>query len=224
VAYDDTSAREEGVGRPPSVAPDGEAAIIARLLTGDEAAFETLMTLHHPVLSRLARSIVKNPAVAEEVLQDTWAAILDGLARFEGRAALRTWMCRILMNHAKRRWAREARTSPFSSFGDSADVAVDPSQFSAGGFWAVPPSRAWDEETPEGLLLRREIREALEREILRLPEAQRTVVTLRDLEGWPSDEVCNVLEISESNQRVLLHRARTKIRAALEPLIQDRRR
>ena len=199
-----------------------EAALIERIVAGDESAFEALVEAIHPLLSRLARAIVKNPAVAEEVLQDTWAAILDGMPRFEGRSTLKTWACRILINGAKRRWARESRTSPFSSFGEPGDTAVDPSQFSPNGFWAVPPSRAWDAETPEGLLLRREVREAIEREVARLPEAQRAVITLRDLEGWESDEVCNVLEISESNQRVLLHRARAKLRAALEPLIGDR--
>jgi RNA polymerase sigma-70 factor (ECF subfamily) len=200
--------------------------LVDRILAGDEKAFESLVDASHRLMDRLARAVINNPAVVEEILQDSWAAILEALPRFEGRSALKTWMCRILLNCAKKKATRERRTQPFSSLGEddaAMDPAVDPSRFSAQGFWTVPPARSWDALSPEGLLLRREVREAINRAIDKLPSSQRSVLTLRDLEGWESEEVCNVLEISETNQRVLLHRARAKVRAALEPYVGDER-
>jgi RNA polymerase sigma-70 factor (ECF subfamily) len=168
----------------------------------------------HRGLVRVAMAFVGSPAAAEEVVQDTWLAVVADLDRFEGRSSLRTWIGTILSNRAKTRGVRDKRSVPFSSLSSEDLESPEPDRFTSVGFWSPPPSH-WD-DAPENLTLRKEAREAIEREIERLPETQRTVVTLRDLEGWSSEEVCNVLEISETNQRVLLHRARQRLRAALE--------
>lgn len=194
-----------------------DAVLVTRLLAGDEQAFATLVDGLHGSLVRLARVFVREQAVAEEVAQETWVAVLEGLGSFGGRSSLKTWILRILTNRAKTRGAREARSVPFSAIdSDSgADPAVDPSRFNSGGMWTSPP-RVWDEETPEKLLGRRETMVIVEKAVDELPAAQRAVLVLRDVEGADADEVCNILEVSETNQRVLLHRARSKVRAALE--------
>ena len=191
-------------------------AVIERLLAGDEAAFCTLVTAHHASLLRLALTFVSDHGAAEEVVQDTWLGVLKGLKAFERRASLKTWIFRILVNRARTRGARDGRTLNFSALqdpeGDGTDL-ID--RFSAEGRWAQPPS-LWQEQDPEDLLLRAETADCLEDAIARLPASQRAVVTLRDVEGIEAQEVCNILEISETNQRVLLHRARTKVRLTLE--------
>jgi len=166
---------------------------------------------------RLALAFFPNRALAEEAVQDTWAAVVDGLSSFEGRSSLKTWMLRILANRAKTRLTREARSVPFSALNDSdLDVpAVDPARFSSNGRWAEPP-QTWTDDTPEKQLMNKEAIRCLERALKELPPKQRAVVTLRDVEGLDSDEVCNVLGVGEANQRVLLHRARSKLRRALE--------
>lgn len=193
--------------------------LIARLRQGDEAAFTTLIDQHHCALRRLARTFVSSDAAAEEVVQDTWVAVLDGLAAFEERSSLKTWIFRILVNRAKTKGVREARTVPMSAMGsddeEAAEAVVDPSRFNARGMWSAPPRR-WEAETPAKLLLRKELVGELERAIDQLPERQRRVVVMRDALGWSSEEVCNVLELNETNQRVLLHRARSRLRALLE--------
>lgn len=193
--------------------------LVARLRQGDEATFTTLIDLHHGALRRLARTFVASDAAAEEVVQDTWVAVLDGLATFEERSSLKTWIFRILVNRAKTKGMHEARTVPISALGsedeETAEVAVAPSRFTDRGMWSAPPER-WDAETPAKLLLRKELVGELERAIEQLPERQRRVVVLRDALGWSSEEVCNVLELNETNQRVLLHRARSRLRALLE--------
>ena len=166
---------------------------------------------------------VGSRAVAEEVVQETWLAVLRGVDRFEGRSSLKTWMFMILTNIASNRGARERRTVPFSSLaradGDDARSSVDPDRFFPADHdrwphhWALGPTR-W--ETPEEGLLTGETRRLILRAIEQLPAAQRAVITLRDIEGWPSHEVCAALCVSEGNQRVLLHRARTRVRTALE--------
>jgi RNA polymerase sigma-70 factor (ECF subfamily) len=197
---------------PADAAPADDAAWVARLRAGDEAAFVALVSRHHRALLQLALAYAGTRAAAEEVVQDTWVAVLDGLANFEERSSLRTWIARILVNRAKTRAVRDGRTVPFSSL-DLTD-AEDGCAFDARGFWSAPPT-PWD-HAPEALLLRKESREMLERELALLPAAQRAVVTLRDVDGWTSEEVCNVLDLSETNQRVLLHRGRSRMRAALE--------
>jgi RNA polymerase sigma-70 factor, ECF subfamily len=186
------------------------------IAAGDEAAFLALLEAVGPALKRLTRTLVSNAATADEVLQDTWAAILDGIGSFEGRSGLKTWACRILINTAKKRTAREARSVPMSSLGDGEEATVDPSRFSREGFWVAPPTPLGDGRTPEGLAMQKEVRELVQRALEELPEAQRVVVTLRDVEGWDSDEVCSALDLTEANQRVLLHRGRHRVRAALE--------
>ena len=185
------------------------------LRAGDEAAFATLVRLHGPAMLRVAQLYVRSRAVAEEVVQDAWIGVLDGVGRFEGRSSLKTWIFRILANKAKTRAAREARTIPFSTL-DPGEPAVDPDRFRGPedrypGHWASPPS-----SLPEERLLESETLSLVEREIDKLPPAQALVVTMRDVEGFDSEEVCNALDISETNQRVLLHRARSKLRNALE--------
>jgi len=159
---------------------------------------------------------VHEPATADEVVQESWAKVLAGLGSFERRSSLKTWIFRIVVNTAKSRAVREKRSVPFSALGpaESGDE-VDASRFDRNGMWASPP-RAWDEDDPEKRLLRAEAMAVLARALELLPPAQRAVVVLRDVEGEEPAAVCNILEISESNQRVLLHRGRTRLRQALE--------
>lgn len=197
--------------------------LVARLLAGDEEAFASLVDLHHGALLRLALVFVPKSAVAEEVVQETWLAVLAGLGSFEGRSSLKTWIFRILMNRAKSIAIREGRMVPFSCFDapdQEPDRAVDPSRFRSGGGWSAPPER-WDDNTPEKILISREAVRQLEEAIRRLPPGQRAVVTLRDIEGHDASEVCNILAISETNQRVLLHRARSKLRGMLEEVLEE---
>jgi len=171
---------------------------------------------------RLARLFVADQTAAEEVVQETWLGALRGLDRFEGRSSLKTWLFNILTNRAKTRAVRDGRTIPFSVLLDAAEgdePAMDPDRFHPldhrlAGHWVSRP-QSW-RELPEERLLARETRERLRAAIDELPPTQRTVLTLRDVDGWSAEEVCNTLEISETNQRVLLHRARSKVRRALE--------
>jgi RNA polymerase sigma-70 factor (ECF subfamily) len=191
-------------------------AVLARLLAGDEAAFSALVTSHHGSLLRLALTFVSNHAAAEEVVQETWLGVLKGLKSFEGRASLKTWIFRILVNRARTRGARDGRTVNFSALEDpDGDTEALTDRFSAQGRWVQPPA-LWQEQNPEELLLRGETVNCLQDAIANLPANQRAVVTLRDVNGIEPQEVCNILGISETNQRVLLHRARTRVRATLE--------
>jgi RNA polymerase sigma-70 factor, ECF subfamily len=199
--------------------PSTDAAVVAALLAGDSAAFQALVDQYHATMLRVARGIVPSPSAAEEVVQEAWLAILDALPRFEGRSSLRTWMFRILVNRARTRAVREARSTPFSAFGpggsDGEDEPIDADRFDERGYWRAPPER-WA-VTPEQLVGDHELVTRAEAAIESLPERQRTVLLLRDVNGWSSEEVRNALDLSETNQRVLLHRARAKVRAALEP-------
>ncbi|TAL10072.1 MAG: sigma-70 family RNA polymerase sigma factor [Nitrospirae bacterium] len=202
-----------------------ESTLLQALRNGDEAAFALLVDRYHGQLLRLAMAFVASRAIAEEVVQETWIGVLEGLARFEGRSSLKTWIFRILTNQAKTRGVRESRTVPFSPLGnDDADKpSVDPTRFLTSGYfvdhWASPPT-PWDEATPERLLLSKECGQRLEQAIEALPPAQRQVLVLRDVDGLSSEEVCNVLALSETNQRVLLHRARSRVRRALERYLE----
>jgi RNA polymerase sigma-70 factor, ECF subfamily len=195
-----------------------ETALLAALRDGDEAAFGTLVDAHGPAMRRVALTFVRSAAVADEVVQEAWLGVLRGLDRFEGRSALRTWLFRIVANIARTHAVREARVVPFSALDLEReaeaphDPAVDADRFPGG--WVLFPS-AWSSE-PERVLLSAEARTLIDSTIAGLPSGQRLVITLRDVEGWAADEVCSVLELSETNQRVLLHRARSKVRAALE--------
>jgi RNA polymerase sigma-70 factor (ECF subfamily) len=197
--------------------------LTARLRQGDEAAFSELIQAYSTSLIRVAMAHVRSRAVAEEVVQETWLAVIRGLDRFEERSSLKTWIFKILTNIAITRGVRESRTVPFSSLAEheveAPDEPVDPSRFLPADHdrwphhWALGPTR-W--ETPEEGLLTGETRDCILRAVEQLPPAQRTVITLRDIEGWPADEVCDALGVSDGNQRVLLHRARGKVRSAVE--------
>ena len=199
----------------PAVGQRSEAELLAALRAGDEDAFAALVDEHGAAMVRLARVYVRAHAVAEEVVQDAWLGALRGLDRFEGRSSLKTWLFRIVVNTAKTRAVREGRTVPLSDLGDDpAEPSVEPDRFAADRAWASPPA-AWD-TLPEAALLSSETRRVIEAAVERLPPRQQAVITLRDLQGWSSEEVRNALDLSETGQRVLLHRARSKVRQALE--------
>lgn len=197
---------------------EDDATLVDRIIAGDRAALRSLVEREHCTLVRFARAITRDHDLAEEVVQDAWVRIHRGLPRFERRSSLRTWMARIVVNRAKTLVVRAARWVPFENEVETHEDAIDPGSFSTGGFWSRTPAR-WHAETPERLLCHQQIRAAIEAQIEGLPSGQKAVLTLRDLEGWSSEEVCNALEISESNQRVLLHRARSRVRASLEAVI-----
>lgn len=211
------------------VALPPEAELVSRLRDHDEAAFALLLDQWSPGMLRLARSFVSTPDSAAEVVQDTWLAVLRALDRFEGRSSLRTWVYRILVNTAKRRAAREQRNVPMSSLGPAdAGPTVDPDRFQGPdepypGHWRALPA-PWPDlvPSPEQRTLDAELQARLEDALAGLPERQRAVITLRDVQGRPAEEVCAILEISPANQRVLLHRARAHVRARLEVYLDAR--
>jgi RNA polymerase sigma-70 factor (ECF subfamily) len=196
--------------------PDEE--IVAALKRGDESVFADLVDAYSPGLMRMAQMFVRDRAVAEEVVQETWLGVLRGIDRFEGRSSLKTWIFRILMNTAKTRGQRESRSVPFSAAVGDDEPSVDPDRFLGPdhrfpGGWMMGPSE-W--QTPEQELLEGETLEAILHAIDQLPDAQRAVITMRDVEGFPPEEVSEALGITDGNQRVLLHRARSKVRGAIE--------
>jgi RNA polymerase sigma-70 factor (ECF subfamily) len=198
-----------------------DARLVDGLRAGDEEAFAALMREYGAAMLRVALMYVSSRAVAEEVVQEAWLGVLKGIGRFEGRSSLKTWLFRIVANTAKTRGVREARSIPFSALGDDGgdEPAVDPDRFlGAGerfpGHWAVPPE-SWA-GAPENRLLAEETLGVIEQAIEKLPELQRAVITMRDVQGFSAEEVCNALDLTETNQRVLLHRARSRVRNALE--------
>ena len=192
----------------PAMEPDEE--LLRRLRAGDERAFVTLVERHNGAMLRLALSFVPSRAVAEEVVQDTWLAALRGLTAFEGRSSLKTWLFSILVNRARTTGVREARSVPVADAGP----VVDASRFGPDGAWAEPPE-LWIEEA-ENRIDAVKLADLLRVLLDTLPARQREVVLLRDVEELSSADVCDVLAISEANQRVLLHRGRAKLRQALE--------
>lgn len=209
-----TSDRREAIVR--SFAGGGlpsDDVIVQALRAGDEAMFAALLDTWSRGMLRVARSYVSTDHSAEEVVQDTWLAVIGGIDGFEGRSSVKTWIFRIVVNMAKKRGVRERRTLPWSAFegdgGNPADQQLDP--VPPGG-WTDPPA-AWP--TPEGEALASEVRGLIAEVLARLPLRQRIVITLRDVEGCTSDEVCEILKISAANQRVLLHRARVAVRGWL---------
>jgi len=199
----------------------GDDELLAGMRAGDEDAFRVFVSRYHQAMIRLALSYVASRAVAEEVVQETWLAMIRGLDRFEGRSAVKTWLFGILVNQARARGAAERRTVPIPDL-DGSDAAtgptVDPARFESaddpfGGYWVTPPGRFSDR--PEEQLTSAEIREVIEQAIAALPPRQQQVITLRDVEGWDAGEVCQSLGITEGNQRVLLHRARARVRSGL---------
>lgn len=196
--------------------------VVAALRRGDEATFRRVVAAHHPGLVRAARTFVRTESVAEEVAQDTWLAVIRGLDTFQERSSFKTWLFRILVNQARTRGVRESRITPFSSLvGDGGDhvSSVDADRFESDdgrwpGHWRAAPTD-WG-TLPEAVVTSAETRQVIEDAIASLPRNQREVITLRDVEGFSNGEVCDVLELSEGNQRVLLHRARSGVRSMLE--------
>src|SRR5919204_1192454 len=198
-----------------------DAVLVRALRRGDEDSFAALVDAYSPALLRLAMTFVRTRDVAEEVVQETWVGVIRGIDRFEGRSSLKSWLFTILRNTAISRGEREQHSLPMSSLvteeGDG--PALDPDRFLPAdhpqwpGHWAIGPT-AWP--MPEEGLMAAETCEVIAEAIRELPPTQRAVIALRDVEGWAPEEVCEELEVSEGNQRVLLHRARTRVRAALE--------
>jgi RNA polymerase sigma-70 factor (ECF subfamily) len=201
---------------------DSDKDLLERLRAGDERAFEALVSQHDHPMRRLARTIVRTPSAADDVVQETWLAVFRGLDRFEGRSSLRTWMYAILIKQARSRAGRDARSLPFSALeNDGYGPTVDPSAFGADGRWTSAPARL--ESEPETNLLSAELRAQLVGAIDRLPPAQRAVITLRDVVGLTTEEACAALGVSVGNERLLLHRARAGVRAAIAHLVEVRR-
>lgn len=201
---------------------DEDAALVAEIRAGQPDGLAELLRRHHRATIRVARTYVSSDACAEEVAQEAWLGVVQGLAAFEGRATFRSWLFGIVVNIAKRRGKREARSVPFSALGDGDEESgptVDPSRFLDdgrwAGHWARAPSRMQDEQLQD-----HQVRALIERAIDDLPPLQRRVILLRDVEGVSAEEACAVLEITEANQRVLLHRARGKVRAMVEALLE----
>jgi RNA polymerase sigma-70 factor (ECF subfamily) len=197
---------------------DADADLLARLRAGDEDAFMTLVDRYGPLMLRIALAHVPTRAIAEDVVGDAWLGVVSGIERFEGRSSLKTWLLRIVTNRARTRGQKERRSVPLSSLqGDDDDHAVDPDRFQPldhpryPGGWSNPP-QAW----PEERLLAAETLEMIRDAIAKLPPRQQEVIVLRDVEGWDAEDVSDALAISDGNQRVLLHRARAKVRNELE--------
>jgi RNA polymerase sigma-70 factor (ECF subfamily) len=197
-----------------------EVELLARLRAGDERAFEALVDRHYGTMLAVARAYVSSRSVAEEVVQEAWLGVLKGLDRFEGRSSLATWIMRIVVNIAKTRGVREARSVPYAALAPKGEeAAVEPERFRGAGdgfpgHWRAYPGN-WSSLPEEVLHQRDTLRVAMDA-IADLPPAQRAVITMRDVQGCGPAEVCAVLELSDGNQRVLLHRARSRVRAALE--------
>jgi RNA polymerase sigma-70 factor, ECF subfamily len=204
-------------------------AVLTGLRAGDEEVFRDYYEYQCPAMRRVARGYLSSDALIDEVVQETWVAVINGIDRFQGRSALSTWIFSILINQAKTHAVREARMLPFSATADAdasdGEAAVPSDRFRGDdddwpGGWATPP-RPW--QKPERRLLALEARSHLARALAGLPERQRLIVALRDVEGLPAEEVCELLDLSPENQRVLLHRGRSRLRAALESYVDGER-
>ena len=207
-----------------ATAVESDVDLVAALRRGEERAFLQLVGRYQPSMLRLSMTLVRSQAVAEEVVQEAWLGVLQGIDRFEGRSSLKTWIFRIVTNIAISKAERERRSVPFSSLDAGDGPAVDPARFRKppdpySGGWLFAP-RDWS-AVPEDRLLSRETLRCVATAIGALPLNQRAVVTLHDVEGLTAAEVCSVLSISETNQRVLLHRARSRVRAALERYLES---
>ena len=217
-----------GSESPVGVASAEDLRLVKALQSGNESAFVSLVNMYHSSMLRLAMIFVPSEAIAEEVVQEAWVGVLHGLDRFEGRSSLKTWIFRILTNRAKTRSQREGRSVPFSSLSEFTselhESGIEPERFQGPdqpfpGSWVSLP-RSWD-EIPEEHILSQETMERIQEAIETLPIGQRDVITLRDIDGCTSEEACDLLGVSEANQRVLLHRARCKVRRALERYFED---
>lgn len=192
---------------------------LVRLRQGEQDAYRLLVRRLHGSLVGVAAAIIGSRAQAEEVVQDAWLAVFAGIGRFEGRSSLTTWLFSIVLNRARTRASREGRLTalPALEGGEPGERAVPRSAFQPDGHWVEPP-RLWDELNPERIIGGRQLWEYVQQSIERLPAGQRAVLILRDIEGCAAEDACALLEISPENQRVLLHRARGRIRAAVDAL------
>jgi RNA polymerase sigma-70 factor (ECF subfamily) len=191
--------------------------LLEQLLNGDERAFVELVSRYHEPLARVARYYVSNDASAEDVVQDTWIAVLRGLERFEGRSTLKTWLFRICVNRARTTGTKEHRTIPVDVM--AAEASVSPSRFNKGGMWIDPPAPFTD--AIDDALVNGPLVHLVHASIARLPATSRAVVTLRDVEGLTTADVAELLELSEANVRVILHRSRAKIRSEVEEAVRE---
>lgn len=194
-----------------------EAAVIAALKAGDESAFRRVVAAHQASLLAFARTFLRDASAAEEAVQETWLALIAGIARFEERSALKSWLFAVLANIARSKARRDGRTISFTDAGYN-EPGIDADRFAGDGSWLSPPGQ-WSEINPERILAGRQLLAHALAELEKLPPSQRAVVTLRDLEGLSAEEVCSILELSDGNQRILLHRGRTRIRAAIDRLL-----
>ena len=225
IGHTSSASRRSQPARPSGPAKS-EDTLIARLRCGDEGAFDELVNQQLGALIRMAMGYVADREVAEEVVQDTWIAVIKSLDRFEGRSSLRTWVCGILIHKAKDRGVREKRHTTFSaleSYDDDNDEAVDPFRFQQSGewagHWAFPP-QPWDDQTPEKLLASKQAVDCMQRAIEALPAILKEVLILRDVEGVEAKEICEMLNITETNLYVRLHRARERVRVAVETYLE----
>jgi RNA polymerase sigma-70 factor (ECF subfamily) len=204
------------------IAPDDDdIRLVAALQQGNEQAFIAIVERFHLSLTRLALAYVQDRAIAEEIVQDTWLALVRGIARFEGRSSLKTWLFRVLMYQARARASREERSVPFSAVNGP---TVDPARFLPDGHrWAGHWAEAFPsfDDTPEEFLLRQETMSHIRHLIAQLPSRQRIVLVLRDIEGVSAAEVCDILSMNDGTERVLLHRARAKVREGLEKYLRE---
>jgi RNA polymerase sigma-70 factor (ECF subfamily) len=204
---------------------EDESALIAGLRDGDERAYAQLVDRYAPAMLRVARGYVPSHQIAEEVVQEAWIAVVKGISKFEGRSSLRTWLFTVIINIAKKRGVRERRDSD-AQIAAFTGGTVDPARFRPDGdrwpgHWKADAEPSAFADTPEGSVLGEELVAVARRELDKLPDSQRTVVTLRDIQGFDSKEVCELLDISTANQRVLLHRGRAAVRQALEDYLAD---
>jgi len=204
---------------PASTKREEQESVCAGLKAGDEAAFRALVSRHHASMVRFAMGFVHTRASAEEVVQETWLAVLDGLEGFEGRSSLTTWIYSILANKARTKGVRDARSVSFSELAaEGSGPAVDPSRFDSAGMWVDPP-RIWDSLNPERIVAGKQLCVHLTQILDKLPPMQRAVITLQDIEGQEANVVCTLLQLTDANRRVLLHRARSKVRQELEMIV-----
>ncbi|MGV0742430.1 RNA polymerase sigma factor [Mycolicibacterium sp. XJ870] len=208
-----------------STSAQDEAVLVAALRAGDEAAFAGLVDRHAPAMLRVARGYVSTYEMAEDVVQETWIALLKGIDKFEGRSSLRTWLFTIMINIAKARGVRERRNTDLQVLAATGGT-VDPARFRESGdewpgHWKEQEAPAPFPDTPEGSVLSDELIGVVRRQLDKLPARQRDVVTLRDVLGFDSAEVCELLDITAANQRVLLHRGRATVRQVLEDYLKE---
>ncbi|MDP1731095.1 MAG: sigma-70 family RNA polymerase sigma factor [Devosia sp.] len=192
--------------------------MLEMLRNGDETAFRTLVRRHHAAMISFARSFLRERASAEEAVQDSWVAVISGIRSFEGRSSLKSWIFAIVANKARTKAKRDGRMVPFSDFGEADEPAVDADRFTAEGSWESPPG-SWSDLNPERIVAGRQLLAHVMAILETLPLGQKTVVLLRDIEGLSAPEACDVLNISEANQRILLHRGRSRLRQAVETLL-----